>query len=119
MAERVAVDFENPGPLRPESHLVALRDAHVQPGDTPGVGAVAHDGAAGGPFQFQIAAHVIVVVMGVENVGQRPPEAIQRDEDRVGDGRIDHGGRLPFPDRGPDRHSCPTERESDGFEADA
>ena len=52
----------------------------------------ADDAAAAGLLQRQVAADVIAVMVGVEDMGQPPAAAAQRFQHRLGDCRIDRRG---------------------------
>ena len=89
MADGVPRDVEYECLLLSQRELLAVADENVDTGDAARVIAVADDSAAGGALQFEIAAGVVVMVMGVENVRQPPAETIERRENRPGEGRID------------------------------
>ena len=94
MAARVAGHVEDARDLAAQRVAVALAHRHVDAGNAVAVGARADDGAAGRRLQLVIAAGVVVVVVGVEDMGEAPALLGQRREHRRRHRRIDRGGDI-------------------------
>ena len=82
--------------LLPQRHLFAIAEGDVDAGNAVRIIAVPDDDTAGRALELQIAANVIVVMVGVENVGEAPAETFESGKNRFGDGRIDRGA-APLP----------------------
>ena len=72
MARCMAGHLENPRSLIAEGEGLVLADLDVDAGNSRRVASGADDGAAGGPLDLEIAADVVHVVMGAEDMGQAP-----------------------------------------------
>ena len=66
------------------------------PGMRSASAARADDGAAGRLLEAQVAAGVVAVVMGVENVREPPALGVEALQDRLGVGGVDRGGESAF-----------------------
>ncbi len=94
MAARVAGNIENLRDLAAEGIGLAFAQRHVDAGNALAIGLGADDGGAGRLLEGEIAAGVIVVVMGVEDMRERPAQRIELRFDRGCLGRIDHSDRT-------------------------
>ena len=94
MVERVARRFQHP--RQQASHLddVAVDDALIDIGDLGRLVMRGHDAATVFLLQFGDAADMVAMVMGDQDVRQRPAFAFQRGDDRGGFRRVDRRGRL-------------------------
>ena len=94
VVEGVARCFQHPRQKAPHLHDIALADAQVDICD-PG-GPVMRSDHATVVFLLQLgdAADMVAVMMGDENIGQRPALALQRLENRPCFRRVDRGGRT-------------------------
>src|SRR5690606_4523813 len=79
-------------PARAEAELVAVADLDLDAGNAPRVGAGADDPAAGRGLELEIPARVIGVMMGIEDVRQRPAALLERAQYRRDLRRIDACG---------------------------
>ena len=91
MADRVPGNLDHPRLLPADGNLVALADGNVDAGDPTSVVPVADDGATRGLLELQVAAHMVMMMMGVEDQRQRPAETVQGFQNRAGDRRIHRG----------------------------
>ena len=85
------------GPKRPGRAFV---DANIDPGDAFAVHAGADDLGAEFVLQRQIAAGMVEMVVGVEDMRQLRTAFGQPGAHRLGLGRIDHGAKARPPRRG-------------------
>jgi len=83
-------NIEDLGDFAADRIVLALPERDVDVGDALAVGRAADDEGAGRRLQRGIAARVVPVVMGVEDMAQAPAGFLERGEHRVGDGRVDH-----------------------------
>ena len=99
VAARVTRHEEDLGLGLAEPVAVAVVDLDVDAGDAGAILAQADDCAAGRLLDLQVAAHVIAVMVGVQDVGDLPAALFGLREDRSGHGGIDdgHGPALRFP----------------------
>jgi len=72
-----------------EAVAVAVLDRHVDARNPCLVAGEADDGAAGRLLDLAVAAHVIPMMMGVEDVRDLPAALVGLGQDRPGDRRID------------------------------
>src|SRR5271154_6816889 len=78
MAARVARHVEHLGFFLAEIERVALGQRHVDARDAGAVGQGPDNYRSGGSFQFEIAAGVVVVVVGVKDMGELPAQLVER-----------------------------------------
>ena len=71
---------------------IALADCDVDARNARGIGTRTHDRAARSALELEIAARVIRMVMGVQNMGQTPPLRVELYQDLARIRRV-HGGR--------------------------
>ncbi len=83
-------------PRQQAAHLddVAIDGAQIDIGDLGGLVVGGDDPAIILLLQFGDAADMVVMVMGDENIRQRPALALQRLDDRAGFRRVDRRGGL-------------------------
>ena len=96
MAARVARHVEHLGLLLAEFEFVAFGERHVDAGDAGAVGQGPDDDGAVTRLQFEIAAGMVVVVMGVEDMGELQAEAVERGRHRRRHRGIDRGHGPAF-----------------------
>ena len=94
VAAGVAGGVVNEGLGVAEFQRFALADLEVDAGDAGGVGAGPDDDAAGAFLQPQVAAGVVGVVVGVEDVREAPALALEFAVDGVWIGRVDRCGQA-------------------------
>ena len=82
-----------------EPIAVAVVDLDVDTGDPATVLAQADDGAAGRLLDLEVAADVVAVVVGVQDMGDLPAALLGLREDRSGHRGVDdaYGPALGFP----------------------
>ena len=80
--------------MRAELDDVALADGDVDAGNARGIGARADDRAARRALQLEIAARVIRMVMGVQDMRQPPALRVELPRDLARIGRVDGRGRA-------------------------
>ncbi len=79
-----------------QRHGVVVADGYVDAGDLVRFGAGAGDGDVEVRFEDGNTLDVVAVMMGDENVRQRPAAMVQRRLDGPGIGRVDRGGLARF-----------------------
>src|SRR5215218_8127777 len=93
MVERVAGRFQHPHQEIADLDDVAMTGAQIDIGDWRLLVVRSDDAAIVFLLQFSNPADMVVVVMGDQDIGQRPSLALQRLDDWAGFGRIDRSGR--------------------------
>ncbi len=93
VARRVAWNEEDLGLGFAEAIAVAVVDLDVDAGDACPVAPRADDGAAGGLLDLQVAADVITMMVGVQDMGDLPMALFRLRQDRPGHRRVDDGDR--------------------------
>ena len=93
--------------VRAKLERVAVADLHVDARDPRCIRARSDDPAAREPFQLEIPASVIGVVMRVQDMRKRPAALLERGDDRSRVGRVDRGRHVRSRGRARDSRSCP------------
>ncbi len=96
VATGMAGHVEDLGIEMTEATDITLTHLDVDAGDAARIGTRTDDGAAGFPLQLKVAADMIAMMVGVQDVGERPIFGIERRQDRSNDGGIDDPGGLGF-----------------------
>lgn len=91
MAIGMTADIQDLSDRSADANLVALPDLDINAGDPCRIIGVTNNRTAGLALKLQVSAHVIVVMVGVENEGQTPAKLIERGQDGSNDSRIDDG----------------------------
>ena len=94
VVERMAGRFQHPRQKSANLDDVALLHPHIDQRNFRGLVVRRNDAAIGLLLQFTDAADMIAVMVGHQDIGQRPALALQRLDDRGCLRRIDRGGRL-------------------------
>ena len=94
VVERMARRFQHAAQKAADLHDVALADAQIDVGDPGGLVVRRDHPAAVFLLQLGDAADMVVMMMGDQDIGQRPALALQRLDDGGCFRRIDRGGRL-------------------------
>ena len=94
MALRMAGHRQYLGHVRPDGHGIALVDAGIEAWNRLTAHIQAHHPASGRLLQGQVTANVIGMMMGIEDMRQTPPPALQRHHDGFGLGRIDRSSHA-------------------------
>lgn len=90
MADRMAGNGDHLG-RRVAKHVgVTVVDPHIDAGNALGILGVADDGAAGSLLEREVAAHMVAVMMGVEDMSERPALGLEAFQHRFGHGGINH-----------------------------
>ena len=92
----MAGHVEDPGHGIAEPEFLALAHFHVDPRNARCVGPGSDNGTAGFRLEPSVTAHMVAVMMGVENMGQRQPLLPQRRERRLRLGRVYRGAGSAF-----------------------
>src|SRR5688572_16509776 len=80
--------------MRADLDEVALADGDVDAGNARGIGTRTDDRAARFALELEVAACVIPMVMGVQDVGQTPTLRVELSQDLARVGRVDGGRRA-------------------------
>jgi len=89
-------NFEYLGGMAPDDTGVALHHTHIDAGNPCGILARSHNGSAVIGFQRQIAADVIGVMVGVENMSKLEAARVQQLSNRFRLGGVHHGADALF-----------------------